>query len=134
MLPGKLRLSQDVSQNIKIALKEFVKSPPPRLVRRDRIIFHPRPARVLIEIHTRIDSLINGVNVECGNLTRNPVGSWAGGRRVALSQTLSQTKNNREQQGRRAQNRISHTTSNCEVSPETCPSDVEPAASPNQTH
>ena len=77
-----LRLGQQVAQDIEIVLLELVEPAPPRLIGRNGIVFHPGSTGVLVEVHTGIDSLIDGGDVEAGDFLGK-----GGRRRAGLGRT-----------------------------------------------
>src|ERR1019366_9036101 len=68
VLSGRLCLVEQVAQNVEIVLVQLIETSPSCLARRNGIVLYPVSARVLVEIHAGIDSLVDGRQVEVGNL------------------------------------------------------------------
>ena len=96
------RLREDVAQNVEIALEQFAEPSPERLVGGNRIVLHPRAARVLVKIDAGIDRLVHRIHVEAGNLLGKD-------RLVSGSISLRKTDQGREQQNKSAKHTGGHT-------------------------
>ena len=67
----------NLAKNRLIAFAQLVEAPPPRFVFRNRVVFHPGAASVLIEIGTGIDALIDRLQVEAALRSRSGIGVLA---------------------------------------------------------
>src|ERR1035438_5150313 len=67
-LSGRLCLVEEVAQDVEIVFIQLVEATPSCLVRRNGIVLYPVSARILIEIDTGIDGLVDGRQVEVGDL------------------------------------------------------------------
>src|ERR1035438_2298096 len=68
VLSGRLCLVEEVAQDVEIVLVQLVEATPSCLVCRNGIVLHPIAARILVEIRAGIDSLVDGRQIEVGNL------------------------------------------------------------------
>src|SRR5579883_3429141 len=58
---------ENLVENLAIALGEFAEPAPCRLVRRDRVVFQPGSAGVLVEVVARIGGPVDGSQIEPAN-------------------------------------------------------------------
>ncbi len=81
VLAGGLRLVEDVAQDVKVLLGEFVETAPTRLVGRYGIVLHPVSTGVLVKVHTGLGRLVDCGYVKAGDLfgTAGSRGSGLGG-------------------------------------------------------
>src|SRR5215471_17781613 len=101
---------QNIPQHLTVIFGQLIKTPPARLVWRDRIILPPAPTGIFIKVGTGIDGFIDGREIKrTGPLDGRRIGGWLRGSDPRLFRSIGTEGNNESHQDKSQHSFSGHT-------------------------